>query len=480
MSYADCHSNKVFVILAATILLYSVTLDVIAQNDMFNPYLPESNIKISLPEFAPALKLTSPTDVGKSKIFTQLNNQKKVGLNSSVENNKNLLFSYLNENAKILSQSKISEAEPDEVAVVPSLGYFVPIPKAPAITKSQWDQVIKAKYKSSSVESVAPGIKHITMRKYSKGGSLFINIVEINQFINDKIEIRPALANNSLHGTKRISKLVKDNDALIGINASFFKPSNGVPLGTMIINQEIMTGPLFNRVVFGISDNEFKMSQMIFDGKLIKNDNSEVKIDNINQPRMLSSAVLVYSDKWGNIAPPCPKYGIQASIENGVVTQISKNQLEIPKKGYVLVGPEKQLGSLKINEPVNFKFSTSPDWSDVKHAVSGGPYLVKEGKLFIDAKEQKFGSITGLNPRTAIGYTKDNTLIMITIDGRQSKSVGINLYGLAKIMKDLGCYNAMNLDGGSSTQMIVKGRLVNYPINKGGNQVSNGLIVRLK
>ena len=194
---------------------------------------------------------------------------------------------------------------------------------------------------------------------------------------------------------------------------------------------------------------------------------------------MLASYNILYSYKWGYHSPQTPKYGIQVGVNDGKVTQISKKPLNIEKSGYVLVGPEKSLGKLKVNDRVNIAFITTPNWTGIDHAVSGGPYLIKEGKIYVDAKDQKFSSITGLNPRTAVGYTKDNRFIMITVDGRKKHLVGLSLYDLAKLMKSFGCYNAMNFDGGSSTQMFINNKVVNNPVYRGGNYVGSGLIVKI-
>ena len=91
---------------------------------------------------------------------------------------------------------------------------------------------------------------------------------------------------------------------------------------------------------------------------------------------------------------------------------------------------------------------------------------------------QKLASIGGRNPRTAIGYTKDNSLIMLTADGREGASIGLTLVELANLMKELGCVNAMNLDGGGSTVMYVKGKIVNKPAVKGGIPLSHTLSIK--
>ena len=131
-------------------------------------------------------------------------------------------------------------------------------------------------------------------------------------------------------------------------------------------------------------------------------------------------------------------------------------------------------------EKVEIQISTNPKWQNVKHIISGGPYLVKNNEIFIDMTAEKLQAIGGRNPRTAIGYTKDNDLILIAADGREGSSIGLTLYELASLMKSLGCTNAINLDGGGSTVMYVNGRIVNHPAQTGGIALSNALVVSRK
>jgi exopolysaccharide biosynthesis protein len=146
----------------------------------------------------------------------------------------------------------------------------------------------------------------------------------------------------------------------------------------------------------------------------------------------------------------------------------------------VLVGPKEQLGKLFGAETVDIEFSTNPKWENVRHIISGGPYLVKNGEVFVDMTAQKLNAIGGRNPRTAIGYTRDNDLILIAVDGREGSSVGMTLSELGYLMKSLGCVNAINLDGGGSTVMYVNGQIVNRPAQPGGIALSNALVIAKK
>lgn len=339
---------------------------------------------------------------------------------------------------------------------------------------------IRNKYRGGVVYDVEEGIKYIKITKYYQGRPVKINVVEINQNINPNVRIRPQLASTKLSAKSSISNLAKKENSLVAINGTFFKPQTGVPLGTLMIDGKIYTGPIYDRVAMGIFENKdtttFDMSRVQLDGKL-KFNGEEIKIDNINQPRMLASYTIAYTTDWGKYAPPSPKGGIQVSIQNNKIIAISTSQLEIPENGYVIIAPTSKLSQLKLNKKAEVEIKTIPNWENVTHIISGGPYLVKNGEKFVDTVEQKLNAIGGRNPRTAIGYTKDNTLILVTVDGRENSSIGMTLWELAGLMQELGCVNAMNLDGGGSTVMYVKGKVVNNPQVQGGILLSNALTI---
>ena len=345
--------------------------------------------------------------------------------------------------------------------------------------KEQFNQSVKSRYKNGLIYDIAPGIKHIKMTKTYSGRPVKINVVEVNKNLNQNIEINPHLSSSKLSSKSTITTIAKKNNSIAAINGTYFKPQTGVPLGTLMINKKLYTGPIYNRVAMGIFDNGFDMARIELNATL-KTSKGDLKIDNVNQPRMLSTYVLAYSREWGEFAPPCPQYGMQISIEDGKITAISTQSLKIPENGYVIVGPKSKLETISNAKKANIDIKTIPNWENVNHIISGGPYLVKNGEIFIDMTEQKLGAIGGKNPRTAIGYTEDGNLIMVAVDGREGESVGMTLRELAGFMQSVGCINAMNLDGGGSTVMYVNGNIVNNPKVKGGIALSNALTIDLK
>lgn len=109
-------------------------------------------------------------------------------------------------------------------------------------------------------------------------------------------------------------------------------------------------------------------------------------------------------------------------------------------------------------------------WWEMRTAVGGGPTLIHDGKIRITSKEeQMFGeSENDKTPRTAMGYTSDNRLIILVIQGRYPGiSEGATLLQEATILKNLGCYEALNLEGGGSSYMLIQGKETIKPSDHG-------------
>ncbi len=108
------------------------------------------------------------------------------------------------------------------------------------------------------------------------------------------------------------------------------------------------------------------------------------------------------------------------------------------------------------------RVSSSLNKWKMQTAVGGGPVLVQNGEIKITNNEElKFAgkAIDDKHPRTAMGYTKDNKLIILVIEGRNNGiAEGATLTQEAQMLKDIGCWEALNLDGGGSSCMLVNGK----------------------
>ena len=102
---------------------------------------------------------------------------------------------------------------------------------------------------------------------------------------------------------------------------------------------------------------------------------------------------------------------------------------------------------------------------DMRDALHAGPVLISGGKIDLNIEDEVFFNtpVAGVQPRSAIGYTKDQQLILMIVDGRQAESRGVYLEELAIMMSDFKCVEALNLDGGRSSAMVADSRLLNRP-----------------
>ncbi len=142
------------------------------------------------------------------------------------------------------------------------------------------------------------------------------------------------------------------------------------------------------------------------------------------------------------------------------------------KKPFVFQEPVKAIKDSSIKIPANI-FAPRHKWK-MQTAVGAGPVLVQNGQIKITNEEElKFTgkAITDKHPRTCMGYTSDGYLIIMVIQGRfPGIAEGATLEQEAKLLIDLGCVEALNLDGGGSSCMLVNGKETIKPSDKGGER----------
>lgn len=154
-----------------------------------------------------------------------------------------------------------------------------------------------------------------------------------------------------------------------------------------------------------------------------------------------------------------PPLGI-CSIFRGVVKGRAESRSETPVAGQFLIAPDPVLqNALKAGAPIRIDTATEPSLAGVTTALGGGPALVRNGKVVnirvVKSRER--------HPRSALGWNATHFFLAV-VDGRQpGLSVGMSLPELAAHMRGLGCTEAMNLDGGGSTELIFGGRILNSP-----------------
>lgn len=105
----------------------------------------------------------------------------------------------------------------------------------------------------------------------------------------------------------------------------------------------------------------------------------------------------------------------------------------------------------------------------MRDAIEFGPFLIVNGKpAFV-----KGNGGWGIAPRSAIAQRKDGIVLMLVIDGRSRESIGADLVDVTELLVKYGAYNAANLDGGSSSSLIVNGKVYSKPVAGGEEGLRN-------
>lgn len=97
----------------------------------------------------------------------------------------------------------------------------------------------------------------------------------------------------------------------------------------------------------------------------------------------------------------------------------------------------------------------------IRDAVEFGPFLIVNGEVSSVVGNGGYG----IHPRSAIGQRQDGIVLFLVIDGRRVTSMGADMDDLISIMKRYGAINAANLDGGNSSVLIEKGKILNNPLD---------------
>ena len=207
-----------------------------------------------------------------------------------------------------------------------------------------------------------------------------------------------------------------------------------------------------------------------------------------------ASELVQLTPRWGTRTPAVAG-GVERVVRDGVISGSPRSGggTPIPRDGYVLSGSgdaakflRRASGAVELTTALRTTAGAPLLLSELTGAVSGGPRLVDGGRVAVRSAAEGFRApglygrfVVGPNPRTAAGVTTSGELLLVTIDGRQpSWSAGVSLRDAARVMVALGARDALNLDGGGSTTMVVRGRVVNRPSDRGGARgIGDGVVV---
>ena len=337
-------------------------------------------------------------------------------------------------------------------------------------------------YDSKNESIVAPGIVYTEIIKGRLAGPVRAHVLAVD--LKSGYSLKPVLSNDSVAGVETLSEMADRLDNVAMINGPYFMRSGEI-LGLMKIDRNLVSAPEIPRTSFGIlPDGKFVFDAPVYSGYIELPDKSKIPIDGVNRNRGDSELILYnpYYAYWTLTSPGGREY----VIRNGRIVEVRDYNSVIPQGASVLSvsgRPAWLMAHLKVGDRLNIHQTIGPVWDNVVHAVGGGPCLVKNAQLYVTTLGEEFGSDVagGRAPRTALGITKDNRVLLVVVDGRNRSSVGFTLLELAQFMLEQGAAEALNLDGGGSSEMLIGRRIVNEPSDGRERRMGAGIaVVRTK
>lgn len=343
-------------------------------------------------------------------------------------------------------------------------------------------------YETNSSENISSGVRHENILRFTTEGWWNINVLRID--LNDNYtELKGLFNEKGLPNRDKVSSMVEKSGAVAGINGDYFDyqplPSS---LGTLINNGELISSPIgkpYTLPSFYITNQNNAGIEYLDRRMVVTNENNgqEVIINSVNKVSQNFDTVTLLNKHWGakSIGNRFHNDLVEVLVLDGVVAdvRIGGEAFDIPNEdnSYVLAVRGTSLQNLNIGDSVILELSTVPNVEEIKFAIGGGSIILKDGELALTNINSK-----GNEPRTGIGINKEQTeLILVTIDGRDSSFKGVSQEMFGSILRELGAYNGLNLDGGGSSTMVVKpideskAKVVNKPSDGGERSVVNGV-----
>ncbi len=342
-----------------------------------------------------------------------------------------------------------------------------------------------------------PGVEHAQVEHKIGEDPVKINLLRLDRS-NVKLDV--IHAGDRAIGLEETSSIARRRNSVAAINAGFFRLDKSVyagdASGVLMIDQVLLSESTNDRTALFISDVPITNIGfgVVTTEHHIEFGGHTVRVQGINR-ELQGNDLVVYEKEFGPASIE-GSYAIGITILDGKVAAVNRSGKSIatPAKGYFIAATGKfadELASLQIGEPVKytrgpFLFRDGRRWPlvFVDDIVGGVPQLIKNGRIDITWEQEKASRAFVFNrhPRTAVAKMKDGKFLMVTVDGRQpGVSVGMTLPELAEYLLSLGAVDAMNLDGGGSTTMVLDGKVVNKPSDPNGERkIGDAIVVTLR
>lgn len=340
-------------------------------------------------------------------------------------------------------------------------------------------------------EALAPGVRlHHLVRLATP---LRAHVLDID--LNSCVAMRAIKGGGTAVGRKTTTELLQSlpatERAIAAVNADFFLfAPPGVPVGAFMEEGHLLSGPIERPVLAFDDQGRPFIGRLTVQGTLTT---SRVTIPVSSWNRPSPNAVGLVDAAWGQALDSLSRPGALALAPIDPRATVSRRRYRVSAlpnahtgqalgDTLMLVGSAR--ASVLVGDTVTVSLALAPLMP--MNAVGGFPLLVRDSVIVPTVDTDGAVSFRGVNPRTAAGFAANGRrLLLVVIDGRQAGfSAGTTIRETAALLRDLGAREAVNLDGGGSTAMVVRDattgqtRVVNKPSDATGERpVANALAV---
>ena len=295
---------------------------------------------------------------------------------------------------------------------------------------------------------------------------------------------------NSQTGIAPLIQMAQQSSVVAAINAGYFNRNNKLPLGAIRRDGQWLSGPILNRGAIAWNDSgQFYFGRLTLQETLIAANNQRLPILFVNSG-YVQSGIARYTPTWGTSYTPLTDNEVLLVVQKDrVINQLlggksGETAVPIPQDGYLLTlraNATNTASQLPIGTAVSITSTTnSAEFNRYPHIMGAGPLLVQNNQIVLNAQSEKFSKafIRQKAIRSGICTTANGSLMIAAVHNRAG-GLGPTLAEHAQLMKNIGCVNALNLDGGSSTSLYLGGQLLDRSPNTAA-RVHNGLGVFLQ
>jgi len=308
------------------------------------------------------------------------------------------------------------------------------------------------------------------------GGRVRLNAVSIDPR-SAPLELRPLRRDDGMEGLSLLPNLARRWDALVAINGGYFNRVRRLPLGALREQGRWLSGPILNRGALGWQAGELpRFGRLQLQESLIDSNGGRWPLLVLNSG-FVQKGLSRYTADWG------PWYRALSGGETGVllrdgvvIQRLDSARLAagvgLAGSDMLVVGRGGSAPPWREGEALQLESRPSDPLGSAPHVIGGGPLLLQEGRLVLQGAAEGFSpSFLSLRaPRTVVA-SDGRRVLLLTLEGVDQ--AGPTLGETAVLLQQLGLRDALNLDGGSSTGLVmggshaVKGRGVAASIHHG-------------